>query len=50
VVALLVVLVQFFVVITVAPFDSPLVWAAVAQLLVLSIVWGIANSVVVRRG
>jgi len=49
-VALLMALVQFFLVITVAPFDSPLVWAAVAQLLILTIAWSIANSVVVRRG
>jgi hypothetical protein len=50
VVALLMVLVQFFVVITIAPFNSPLVWAAVAQLMILSIAWSISNSVVVRRG
>ena len=49
-VALLMVLVEFLVVITVAPGNSPLVWAAVAQLLVLSVAWTIANSVVVRRG
>jgi hypothetical protein len=49
-VALLMVLVQFFVVITVAPFNSPLIWVAVAQLMVLSGAWSIANSIVVRRG
>jgi len=49
-VALLMVLVQFIVAITVAAIDSPFVWAAITQLTILCVVWGVANSVVVRRG
>jgi len=49
-VALLMVLVQFIVAITVAAIDSPFVWASITQLTILCVVWGVANSVVVRRG
>ena len=49
-VALLMVLVQFIVAISVAAIDSPFVWAAITQLTILCVVWGVANSVVVRRG
>lgn len=49
-VALLMVLLQFIVAITVAAIISPFVWASIAQLTILCVVWSVANSVVVRRG
>ena len=48
-VALLMVLAQFIVVV-VADADSAFVWVTCMQVLVLFTAWGIANSVVVRRG
>jgi len=48
-VALLMVLAQFIVVV-VTDADSAFVWVTCIQVLVLFIAWGIANSVVVRRG
>jgi len=48
-VALLMVLAQFIVVV-VTDADSAFVWVTCMQVLVLFIAWGIANSVVVRRG
>jgi hypothetical protein len=50
-VALLMVLGEFIVVVaTVTTTDSPLYWVAAIQALLLGTVWGIANSVAVRRG
>jgi hypothetical protein len=50
-VALLMVLGEFIVVVaTVTTTDSPLYWVAATQALLLGTVWGIANSVAVRRG
>jgi hypothetical protein len=50
-VALLMVLGEFIVVVaTGTTADSPLFWVACLQALILWIAWGIANSVVVRRG
>ena len=48
--ALLMLLMQFVVVLTLADADSPFVLAATVQLTILSLAWSIANSVVVRRG
>jgi hypothetical protein len=50
-VALLMVLAQLIVVVvTDAGHDSPFMWVTLAQMLILYIAWGIANSVAVRRG
>lgn len=48
--ALLMAMVQFIVLLTLAAADSPFLLAATAQLTILCIAWGVANSVVVRRG
>jgi hypothetical protein len=48
--ALLMLVMQFVVVLTLADADSPFVLAATVQLTILSLAWSIANSVVVRRG
>jgi hypothetical protein len=49
--ALLMVMAQFIVVVVADPSaGSPLVWIACLQALILCLVWGVANSLVVRRG
>ena len=51
VVALLMVVAQFIVVMLTDPGpDSPFLWMALAQVLILNLAWVIANSVAVRRG